>query len=84
MTFARGLFSNEPEIKANVSSAEDMILVKLNWYRLGGELSERQWRDVLGMIKMQGKDLDLDYMQQWAQELEVSDLLQRALREATP
>jgi hypothetical protein len=77
------IFSNEPEIRANVSSAEDMVLVKLVWYRFGGELSERQWRDVLGMIKMQGETLDLDYLQIWAQELEVSDLLQRAINDAT-
>ena len=41
--------TTEPELKANVSSAEDTILIKLKWYRLGGELSERQWGDVLGI-----------------------------------
>ena len=56
-----------------------MILVKLDWYRMGDELSERQWRDVIGVLKVQAERLDLDYLRQWAQELGVSDLLERAL-----
>lgn len=78
----RQTLSNDPEVKANVSSAEDTILMKLVWYRMGGEVSERQWRDVMGMVKIQGERLDLEYMKQWAKELKVSDLLERALKEA--
>ena len=59
-----------------------MILVKLSWYQMGGEISERQWHDILGMLKIQEKNLDLDYLRHWAQELNVSDLLQRALMDA--
>lgn len=61
---------------------EDVILHKLEWYRLGNELSERQWLDVLGVLKVQGAALDEDYMGRWAAQLGVADLLERALGEA--
>ncbi len=56
-------------------SAEDIILQKLSWYRQGGKVSDQQWRDVLGVIKIQGERLDFDYMKQWAQEMKLTDLL---------
>lgn len=64
-----------------VTTAEDTVLTKLAWYRLGDEMSDRQWRDVLGVLAVQGDRLDLAYMRQWAEALDVSDLLQRALGE---
>jgi hypothetical protein len=72
----------DPERSAYMASAEDTILAKLEWYRKGGEVSEQQWRDVLGILKVQGDRLDDDYLRQWAGELDVADLLGRALREA--
>ena len=74
--------STDPEIRAVVSTAEDTLLAKLEWYRLGGEISERQWRDVLGVLKIQAGALDLDYLHRMARELKVDDLLDRALKEA--
>jgi hypothetical protein len=68
------------EISAKFASPEDIILAKLEWYRLGGEVSERQWRDVLGVLKTRAGELDLDYVRKWANELKVSDLLERALK----
>lgn len=65
-----------------VSSAEDLVLRKLAWFRAGGGVSDRQWRDVLGILKVQGSGLDRDYLARWAGYLELSDLLDRALREA--
>lgn len=74
--------SEEPERKAYVTTAEDIILAKLEWYRLGNEVSDRQWRDILGVLKVQAGRLDLKYLNQWAAELKVADLLQRALKES--
>jgi hypothetical protein len=67
---------------AYFSSAEDSVLSKLEWYRLGGGVSDRQWRDILGVIKMQGERLDFAYLRQWAAALNVVDLLEKALLEA--
>jgi len=75
--------STDPERTAYVASPEDTVLAKLEWYRMGGEVSERQWRDVLGVLKVQGERLDLAYLRRWAAALKVSDLLARARSEAT-
>jgi hypothetical protein len=76
------IVATEPEQLAYVATAEDTVLTKLEWYRLGGEVSERQWRDVLGILKVQGDRLDLAYLDRWAAELKVADLWQKALTEA--
>ena len=65
-----------------LSSAEDVILHKLHWYRAGAEVSERQWGDVLGVLRVQGDALDHRYLERWAETLEVQDLLLKALQEA--
>jgi hypothetical protein len=62
-----------------LSSAEDTLLMKLAWYRAGGEVSERQWNDVRGIIAVQGDRLDRRYLAHWAAYLKVADLLQQAL-----
>ncbi len=64
------------------ATAEDTILAKLEWFRLGGEISERQWSDVLGVLKVQGSDLDFPYLRRWAGELGVADLLLKTLEQA--
>ena len=64
-----------------VTSAEDIVLQKLAWYRKGGEVSDRQWRDVLGVLKA-NPDLDRGHLSRWAEALGVSDLLLRSLDEA--
>lgn len=72
--------SGGPE--ADVASAEDVILAKLDWYRLGNQTSDRQWRDILGIIAVQGDRLDQAYLSLWARSLGLDDLLARALEEA--
>jgi len=62
-----------------VDTAEDTILRKLEWYRRGGESSERQWRDVAGIVNAQAPRLDRGYLRDWARRLGVADLMDRAL-----
>ena len=76
-------FSFETEISAKFASPEDTILSKLEWYRMGGEVSDRQWRDVIGVLKTRGSELDVDYLRKWATAINVSDLLERALKESS-
>lgn len=64
------------------STAEDTLLSKLVWYRDGQEVSERQWRDVIGILAVCGEQLDRGYLLKWAGELDVADLLERANRQA--
>jgi hypothetical protein len=64
-----------------IKSPEDTILRKLDWYRRGGEVSERQWQDVLSILAAMCGQLDEPYLDRWAGELGVADLLARARRE---
>jgi len=70
------------EFEAYVQAPEDAVLSKLDWFRRGGEVSENQWRDVLGMLRQRAAQLDSAYLRRWAGELGVADLLERACREA--
>jgi hypothetical protein len=62
-----------------IDTAEHTILRKLEWFRRGGEVSERQWSDVLGIVRAQGERMDRAYLRSWADRLRVRDLLERAL-----
>lgn len=68
----------------DVVSPEDVILLKLEWFRPGGEISDRQWEDILGVLRVQAGQLDEPYLDHWAAELGVLDLLGRARDEARP
>ena len=65
-----------------VASAEDTVLQKLIWFRKGGGVSERQWTDVLGVLKVRRRRIDLDYLRLWASRLDLDELLERALEDA--
>lgn len=69
----------DPPAEIFVASPEDTIVQKLHWYRLGDEVSERQWLDAAGVVKMRQDQLDLGYMRNVAEEMDVADLLDRLL-----
>jgi len=60
-------------------TAEDILLQKLIWFRLGGETSDRQWRDILGIVVVQGPALDRAYLKEQASALDLDALLAKAL-----
>lgn len=62
-------------------SPEDVVLAKLEWYRLGDEVSDRQWRDIIEVMMTQHSVLDRSYLAHWAAQLQVADLLARAWKE---
>lgn len=72
----------EEQAKFYILTPEDTILAKLDWYCLGGEVSDRQWRDILGVLIIQRGRLDLAYLRQSALQLGVADLLEKAMDEA--
>ncbi len=65
----------------DLTTPEDVILRKLEWYELGKRVSERQWSDAVGVIAVQRDALDRTYLAHWARELGLEELLERALRE---
>ncbi len=71
----------DPDETLMVATPEDIILQKLAWYQLGDEVSERQWLDALGVLKVQGSRLDKSYLQKTADLMGVAGLLRRALIE---
>ena len=70
--------SSNPEAWLFIDTPEHSILRKREWYRRGGEVSERQWRDVLCMMRVQGNQLDQRTLDAWAPRLNIADLLERA------
>ncbi|MBY0523669.1 MAG: hypothetical protein K2R98_09725 [Gemmataceae bacterium] len=72
---------DRPDEPIFLHAPEDVILFKLRWYRLGNEVSEQQWKDVQGVLRTQGGRLDDAYLDRWAAELAVTDLLVGARQE---
>lgn len=73
-----------PERYLYVYRPEDILLQKLRWFRAGNEVSDRHWRDILGIVLVQGDALDREYLRRGAETLGVSDLLARADAAARP
>jgi len=74
--------ATDPDCHLYVHTPEDILLQKLRWFRLGGETSDRQWRDVLGILIVQAGRLDDAYLRRGAEVLGVTDLVAKARREA--
>lgn len=73
------------EVKQGVSirlyTPEDLIIRKLMWFRAGMGISDRQWRDVTGLLKA-SRSLDLEYLFHAAEEQGLDELLAKALKRA--
>ncbi|MCK4385438.1 MAG: hypothetical protein KAW52_04160 [candidate division Zixibacteria bacterium] len=65
-----------------IASPEDLILTKLEWYKLSGG-SEVQFKDALGIYEVQRKNLDLEYIYKWSEHLGVKDLVDKFIEEST-
>ncbi len=70
--------SDTLEKRVSMVSPEDIILLKLCWYRDGGCVSQNQWEDVLGVLHVQNEKLDLAYLNKYSAVLKINDLLQKA------
>jgi hypothetical protein len=75
----RAGLNEDPEKDLYVASAEDTLLHKLHWFRAGAEVSERQWRDAMGIVRVQGDSLDRGYLTRMAGTMGVKELLDRLL-----
>lgn len=70
------------EIEIYLCSAEDIIINKLLWYKKGNMISEKQWLDIIGVIKVQSSVLDSKYLRLWAEKMDIQNLLEKAFLES--
>jgi hypothetical protein len=78
----REILTTDPERTVYLATAEDTVLAKLQWYEQAGRASERQWSDVLGVLKVQASHLDVAYLIATAKRLGLGELLDRAFEQA--
>ncbi len=76
------IVSEEPQQTLWVADAADIVIQKLLWYEQGGRVSERQWEDIIGVIKVSGQDLDMKHIEKWVKAKGLKELLSKALLEA--
>lgn len=60
-------------------SPEDIIAHKLYWYKLGDEISDRQWNDALNVLKIQQDNIDFEYLEKMCSARGVLSLLKKML-----
>jgi hypothetical protein len=77
------LWNDDASPSFHLATAEDVILAKLEWYKLGNCISQKQWSDILGVLRVQQSTIDVEYLKHWATALCVSDLLEKALLESS-
>jgi hypothetical protein len=83
VSFTRKRLETIEDLVLSFKTPEDIILGKLEWFTQTDKTSERQWKDVIGLLKVQGSLLDFEYLRQWAKELAVDELLEQAFTEAS-
>lgn len=75
-------FDDEHDFEYFFSAPEDIIIAKLQWFVQGNQVSERQWLDIIGVIKVQAENLDIKYLESWSKTLGLFDLLKKAFHES--
>jgi hypothetical protein len=78
------ILATSPERAVMLATSEDTVLAKLEWYRRTGGASDRQWADVIGILRVRRDTIDLEYLRHWAVALGLADVLERALIDAVP
>lgn len=78
MRFKRRIFKSIGAQRIAFTSPEDLILVKLKWYK--ASISNRQWEDVISIMNISGMNLDRIYLYKWAKRLGVGNLWKKLLR----
>ncbi len=76
----RQLYTLPDGAEVSIATPEDTIVSKLIWRR--ESQSDKQWRDILGILKVQQERLDFDYIQAWVAKFGIDDDWQRAKVEA--
>lgn len=74
-------FDEELDLEYYFSAPEDIIIAKLQWFIQGNKVSERQWLDIIGVIKVQAQNLDISYLESWSKKLGIYTLLKKAFLE---
>lgn len=80
--FKRRIKHNILGLETYISTAEDVILSKLQWCKLSGG-SELQFKDAVGVYEIQKKNLDMDYIKNWAGKISVQELLEKLIEVST-
>ena len=70
----------EPDFEACFTSAEDVIVQKMEFFREGG--SEKHLRDIAGIVKITGDTLDRDYIENWADNMGLETIWRTILHAA--
>jgi hypothetical protein len=78
---AKQLIEGDNSTIRQIANAETIVLQKLWWFRKGGEISHKQWDDIIGVLEVRSDELNYDYLEVWAAELGVSDLLKKSFAE---
>ena len=81
---ARAVTIDVEGLRLPLAMAEDIVVEKLIWFEKGARVSQRQWRDLVGVLRTRGAELDLTWMRQEVAALGLGDLLEAALRDAEP
>ena len=76
-----GELGDNPPLPVRIASVEDIIVIKLDWYRIGGEVSERQWHDLLSVARLNAQVLNMTYLHSWSKAKGLSPLLERLMNE---